>query len=168
MPRRRTSKDPIDDMLDIVDDSLLKVEAIEKKVAQAAPMDALRATQDDLRGFVEAQNKEQTKRVMETVDARHGLLRSGVMADTEKLLREHLSEWMEEKLKPMVEALIEEREKRAKVERDMLVQRWKNRFALGTAALLFIVAMYQTIRPKPDNARDYTRPIERLNDLTGN
>lgn len=168
MPRRRTNKDPIDEMLDIVDDSLEKVDAMEKRVALTATMDALRTTQDEMRLFVEAQNREQTKNVMNTVDARLDLIRSGVMADTEKLLREHLSDWMEDKLKPMVEALIEEREKRAKVERDMLVQRWKNRFALGTAALLFIVAMYQTIRPKPDNARDYTRPIERLNDLTGN
>lgn len=167
MPRRRTTKDPIDEMLDIVDDSMSKVESLEKKVALSAPMDALRSTQDDMRRYVESQNKEQTKHVMETVDARLDLIRAGVMTDTEKLLREHLSEWMEDKLKPMVEALINEREQRAKIERDMLVQRWKNRFALGTAAILFMVAMYQTIRPKPDSARDYTRPIERLSDVVG-
>ena len=74
-------------------------------------------------------------------------------------------EWADERLQPILDGMLEAREERSRAERERAIQQWRNRIALGTAVLLFVVSFYQTFRPKPDNARDYTRPIERLSDI---
>ena len=60
--------------------------------------------------------------MMDNVDARLGSIRQGIMTDTERLLRDHLNEWMEAKLKPMVNELIEAQEAKAKAERSALLR----------------------------------------------
>lgn len=131
-------------------------------------MEALRRLQDELRQYVETQNDKQTKAVMQLVEAKIGAIRSGIMTDTEKLLREHLDSWMETKMKPVVGELIKAQDERAKAERTAALRQWRERAALATAIIVLIWAIFDPFK-NADDAGDTSRTrsaIESLNDIT--
>ena len=137
--------------------------------ADAATIDSVRKVQDQMREFVEAQNAKQTSATMDTVEAKLGQIRQGIMSDTERLLNNMFEKWKvqeRERLTPIIDELMTAREEKAQLERDKMVQQWRNRVALGTAVLLFLVSIWQFARPADQNPRDYVRPIERLDDVT--
>jgi hypothetical protein len=127
--------------------------------------DAFRETVDELRKYTDSKTEAGIKRGEKSLDDKIGLARSGIMHDLERLIKSEFDEFKENQIVPLFDQLAADREERKQVERDKQVQQWRNRIALGTAVLLFMVSFYQTFRPKPDNARDYTRPIERLSDI---
>lgn len=135
--------------------------------AKSATLDVVRDVQDQMRSYVEAENKKQSSTVMELVDARLGSIRQGIMTDTEKLLRDHLSEWMEDKLKPMVSELITAREEKAKAERSALLRMWRERAAFATAVVVLLWAIFNpfnTAKSAQETSRIGTA-IESLSDV---
>lgn len=133
--------------------------------ANNADTSALRRTQDEMRTYTDKCVKDGLERGESRLDDKMANLRSAVLSEVDKTIKVTLDEWTRNHIEPLFEQLANDREERQQRERDEMVQRWRNRLTLGTAALLFVVSMYQTFRPKPDNARDYTRPIERLSDV---
>ena len=146
--------------------SKLKDDMVELR-AQNADQTALRAVQDEMRTYTDSSVKEGLARVESRLDDKMANLRAALLSDVDERLKARLDEWTKDHISPLFEQLIADREEREQTKRDEMVQRWRNRLTLGTAALLFFVSMYQTFRPKPDNARDFVRPIERLSDIAG-
>lgn len=118
--------------------------------------ESLRAVQDQMRVYVDTESNKQTDHVMGLVDARLGNIRQGIMTDTERLLRDHLNEWMEDKLKPMVKELIDAQEARAKAERSAMLRMWRERAALATAIVVLLWAIFNPFS-NANNARDTSR-----------
>lgn len=118
--------------------------------------ETLRTVQDQMRTYVESENKKQSDNVMRLVDARLGSIRQGIMTDTERLLRDHLNEWMEDKLKPMVKELIDAQEAKAKAERSALLRMWRERAALATAVVVLLWAIFNPFS-NANSARDASR-----------
>ncbi len=127
--------------------------------------DAFNTTVNELRKYTDDKMEDGINRGEKALDDKIGLARSGIMSDLERLIKSEFDEFKENQIVPLFDQLAADREERKQQERDKQVQQWRNRIALGTAILLFLVSFYQTFRPKPDNARDYTRPIERLSDI---
>jgi len=135
--------------------------------ANNATMAALRKVQDEMRNHVEDHGRSASDDTMKLVDARLGSIRQGIMTDTEKLLRDHLSEWMEAKLKPMVKELIIAQEAKAKAERSAMLRMWRERAALATAVVVLLWALFNPFNQAQD-ARDTSRigsAIESLNNI---
>lgn len=135
--------------------------------ATTATTEALRRVQDEMRNHAEEYGDRMSTETMKLVDARLGSIRSGIMTDTEKLLRDHLSEWMEAKLKPMVKELIEAQEARSKAERSAALRMWRERAALATAVVVLLWALFNPFSNAGD-ARETGRigtAIEKLNDI---
>lgn len=128
--------------------------------------DTLRAVQDQMRSYVEAEGSKQTDHVMGLVDARLGSIRQGIMTDTERLLRDHLNDWMEDKLKPMVKDLIDAQEARAKAERSAMLRMWRERAALATAVVVLLWAVFNPFS-SANNARDTSRIGTAIDTLDG-
>lgn len=128
--------------------------------------DAFNNMMNELRQYTDDKMEAGISRGENALDDKIGLARAGLMSEIERLITDRFDEWEKKSLVPLFEQLTEEREERKQAERDRQVQQWRNRIALGTAILLFLVSMYQTLRPKPDMTRDYVRPIERLSDIT--
>lgn len=166
MKRPKRNSDPLDEIASAFDDGMDRIDDMEKKFTEMASLATVREVQDQLRDYAEKRDKEQSEAVHERIDLVTGNLRQGIMADVGKLLQENLASWVEKSLQPMVAEIIEEQEAARDAKRKMELERWQKRLAFATALILFIVACWQTIRPQPDNARDYVRPIERLNDFT--
>ncbi len=133
--------------------------------ARSADVEGLRRVQDEMRVYTKESVKEGLDRGESRLEDKLANMRSVILTEVDKTIKQTLDEWTQGHIEPLFEQLSNDREERQKRERDEAVQRWRNRITLGTAALLFVVSMYQTFRPKPDNARDYTRPIERLSDI---
>ena len=133
--------------------------------AKNADVDALRRVQDEMRTFTKESVTEGLDRGESRLEDKLANMRAVILTEVDKTIKATLDEWTKGHIEPLFEQLADDREERIKRERDEAIQRWRNRLTLGTAALLFAVSMYQTFRPKPDNARDYTRPIERLSDI---
>ena len=141
---------------------------LEYTLSHMPTTETMRAIQDQIRSYVDVENKKQTDNVMNIVDARLGSIRQGIMTDTERLLRDHLNEWMEAKLKPMVNDLIEAQEAKAKAERSALLRMWRERAALATAVVVLLWAIFNPFNSS-NNARETSRigaAIESVNDLT--
>jgi membrane protein involved in colicin uptake len=130
--------------------------------ANNATIDSLRNVQDEMRTHVEEQCKKQSDQTMQLVDTKLGSIRQGIMTDTEKLLRDHLNEWMEAKLKPMVNELIEAQEAKAKAERSALLRMWRERAALATAVVVLLWAIFN-----PFNSADNPRETSRIGSAIG-
>lgn len=128
--------------------------------------DAVQKTVDELRRYTDSKMEAGINRGEKSLDDKIGLARSGIMADLERLIKTEFDEFKENQIIPLFDQLARDREERKQIERDKQIQQWRNRIALGTAVLLFLVSFYQTFRPKPDVTRDYVRPIERLSDIT--
>ena len=133
-----------------------RVTRLEHEFRHTPTADTLRAVQDQMRTFVESESKKQTENVMGLVDARLGSIRQGVMTDTERLLRDHLNDWMEDKLKPMVKDLIDAQEAKAKAERSALLRMWRERAALATAVVVLLWAIFNPFSNAND-ARETSR-----------
>lgn len=135
--------------------------------SDAASKEMVREVQDAMRNHVEKRNKDQTAHVMDVVDARLGSIRQGIMTDTERLLRDHLNRWMEEKMKPMVKELIDAQEAKAKAERSATLRMWRERAALATAVIVLLWAIFNPFSNAND-ARESSRigsAIESLSDI---
>jgi DNA-binding FrmR family transcriptional regulator len=135
--------------------------------ASNATMSALRQVQDEMRTHVEQQDKRRSDETMILVDTKLGAIRQAIMSDTEKLLREHLTEWMEAQLKPMVTELIEAQEAARKAERKALLGMWRERVALATAVVVLLWAFFNPFSNASD-ARETSRigtAIEKLDDI---
>jgi hypothetical protein len=135
---------------------------LEYTISHMPTTDTMRAVQDQMRAYVDVENKKQTDNVMDIVDARLGSIRQGIMTDTERLLRDHLNEWMEAKLKPMVNELIEAQEAKAKAERSALLRMWRERAALATAVVVLLWAIFN-----PFNSADNPRETSRIGSAIG-
>lgn len=136
--------------------------------ASNATMESLRKVQDEMRSHVDDSVKRGSKDTINLVDAKLGAIRQGIMTDTEKLLRDHLSEWMEAKLKPMVKELIDAQEAKAKAERSALLRMWRERAALATAVVVLLWAIFNPFSSASD-ARDASRigtAIDTLDEIT--
>ena len=142
----------------------IKEDMVEIK-AKIADVDSLRRVQYEMRTFTKESVKEGLDRGESRLEDKLANMRAVILTEVDKTIKATLDEWTKGHIEPLFEQLADDREERIKRERDEAIQRWRNRLTLGTAALLFAVSMYQTFRPKPDNARDYTRPIERLSDI---
>lgn len=147
-----------------MEQSRLKEDMVEVK-AKNADIDALRRVQDEMRAYTKESVSEGLERGESRLEDKMANMRAVILSEVDKTIKLTLDEWSKGHIEPLFQQLADDRDARLKRERDEMVQRWRNRIALGTAAILFVVSMYQTFRPKPDNARDYTRPIERLSDL---
>ncbi|MEO0449109.1 MAG: hypothetical protein AAFZ74_02180 [Pseudomonadota bacterium] len=157
-------------MSDLGDFSALRerLTKLEYTISHMPTTETMRAVQDQMRAYVDVENKKQTDNVMDIVDARLGSIRQGIMTDTERLLRDHLNEWMEAKLKPMVNELIEAQEAKAKAERSALLRMWRERAALATAVVVLLWAIFNPFGGA-NNARETSRigtAIESVNGLT--
>lgn len=132
-----------------------------------ATVDLVRKVQDQMREHVETQRKKGQDDTMELVDAKLGSIRQGILTDTEKLLRDHLDKWMEEKMKPMVKDLIEAQEAKAKAERSAALRMWRERAALATAVIVLLWAVFNPFS-NANNAQESSRigtAIESLSDI---
>lgn len=136
--------------------------------ASNATMDNLRKIQDEMRNHVDDQRKKGKAEIMDLVDARLGSIRQGILSDTEKLLRDHLDQWMEQKMTPMVKSLIEAQEAKARAERAAALRMWRERAAFATAVIVLLWAVFNPFS-NSDNAQESSRigsAIESLNDIT--
>lgn len=142
---KRNKLDPLDEIADAFDEGMSRIDKIAKKVDSMASMEAVRAIQDEMRTFAEERDKEQSTAMSERMDLVTGNLRQGIMTDVGKLLQENLSDWVEKSLRPLVDEIIEEREKASKAERDLELQRWQKRIAVATAIVLLFWAIFQPL-----------------------
>ena len=169
MKRPRPNGDPLDEIAAVFDEGMARITQVEQELvrvrADNADVAALRKVQDEMRAFTEDRVDRGLERGQSKLEDKLANMRAVMLSEFDERLKSSLSEWTEQHITPLFDQLIRDREERLQRKRDEQVQRWRNRLTLGTAALLFIVSMYQTFRPKPDNARDYTRPIERLSDV---
>ncbi|MEM8615301.1 MAG: hypothetical protein AAGF20_00045 [Pseudomonadota bacterium] len=112
-----------------------KVSHLEGDLKTAATLEQAASIRDHVRDYADKKDQDQADATEKSINMKIGGLRAGIMSDTEKLMKENLREW----IKPLFEEFAAAREEARKVERDLEVQRWRNRGALAvTGAVLFI------------------------------
>lgn len=142
-PKR--NKDPLDEIAAAFDEGMDRIDEVEKQVNQMASLATVREVQDQLRGYAEARDKEQSEALTERMDLINGNLRQQIMSDVSKLLQENLSKWVEGSLAPLVDEIITEREEAAEARRKVQLERWQKRLAVATAVVLLFWAIFQPL-----------------------
>lgn len=163
-PRRNKKDDPLDRIADLFDEAMDGVEEVKKAVRDLASKESVRQLQEEMRAYTEKQNAKQTEAMEKTVGFQVAGARSDIMSEVNSLITGSLDRWASEKLQPLVTSLIEEREKLQDERRAAQIQKYRNWIVLATSGILFLATVYTTLSNKSTD-RDYTRSVERLDDL---
>lgn len=132
--------------------------------------DAFQKTINELRQYAEERDRQQSEALKESFGERLGTLRAGILGDTERLLKDHLSEWVETSLQPMVNEIIVEREKLRDEQRQARWNKIKSRVSLYTSVVLFLAALaslfFSFQNNSPGDIHRFEKAAERLTDIT--
>jgi hypothetical protein len=140
---------------------------LEYDLRYAPSMETMRTVQESMRKYVEERDKVQTEELEKQMEYRIAGARSDIERDQVSLLRDNLDRWVEEKLEPIIDRILKERdqleEERRKAQRD----KYRSWIILATSALLFLGTMFQIFggSKAPGEINQYNRAVERLNDV---
>jgi len=140
---------------------------LEYDLRYAPSMETMRTVQESMRKYVEERDKVQTEELEKQMEYRIAGARSDIERDQVSLLRDNLDRWVEEKLEPIIDRILKERdqleEERRKAQRD----KYRSWIILATSALLFLGTMFQLFggNKAPSEINEYNRAVERLNDV---
>ena len=140
---------------------------LEYDLRYAPSMDTLRTVQESMRSYVEERDKAQTEELEKQMEYRIAGARSDIERDQVSLLRDNLDRWVEEKLEPIVQRILEERDRLADERRKAKRDKYRSWIILATSALLFLGTMFQLIggNKAPNEINEYNRAVERFNDV---
>jgi hypothetical protein len=140
---------------------------LEYDLRYAPSMDTLRTVQESMRSYVEERDKAQTEELEKQMEYRIAGARSDIERDQVSLLRDNLDRWVEEKLEPIVQRILEERDRLAEERRKAKRDKYRSWIILATSALLFLGTMFQLIggNKAPNEINEYNRAVERFNDV---
>jgi hypothetical protein len=127
---------------------------------------ALRRVQDEMRQYVDTKTEHGIDRGVKALEDKVGLARSSILTETEKMIVTRLNDWADERLQPMLDEILLNREKQAEKDREMRWQKVKNRIttitsviALITAVVLFVMSLQNEGQPSD------TKHLDRLNSV---
>lgn len=140
---------------------------LEYDLRYAPSMDTLRTVQESMRKYVEERDRAQSEELEKQMEYRIAGARSDIEKDQVRLLRDNLDRWVEEKLEPIVQRILEERDRLAEDRRKSQREKYRNWIVLATSAILFLGTIFQLIggNKAPKQINDYNRAVERLNDV---
>lgn len=140
---------------------------LEYDLRYAPSMDTLRTVQESMRTYVEERDKAQTEELEKQMEYRIAGARSDIERDQVSLLRDNLDRWVEEKLEPIVQRIIEERDRLEQERRKQQREKYRSWIILATSALLFLGTMFQLFggSKAPNEINEYNRAVERFNDV---
>lgn len=168
MPPRRSNKDdPLDRIADLYDEAMDGVDELRATVRGLASKEELRALQEAMREHVEKKGTVQSEGLKDTLGYAVAGAKSDIMSEVNSLITGSLDKWATDKLEPLVARLIEEREKLRNEQRAAQVQKYRNWIVLATSAILFAATLWTTFSNN-ETDRDYTRAVERMDELVGN
>jgi len=143
-------------------------EDIIKLQSGKADVAAMSNLQTDMRNYVDKANEAQSSNVETLVTLSVNGAKSDVMQDVNNLMRDGLDRWATEKLEPIVDRIIHERDKLHQEQRKADLQKYRTWVILATSSLLFLGTLWNTFNNNNKSARDvnsYNRAVERLNDI---
>lgn len=124
----------------VTEQSRLKDEMVRLK-ADNADHAALRRVQDEMRSYVDTKTEAGIDRGVRALEDKVGLARSAILSETEKMIVTRLNDWADERLQPMLDEILKEREQRAESEREMRLQRLKNRISMAGSIIVLLTAL---------------------------
>jgi len=134
--------------------------------ADNADQAALRKVQDEMRVYVDTKTEGGIERGIRALEDKVGLARSSILTETEKMIITRLNEWADERLQPMLDAILEAREAAARDRRSSAIKQWRERAAFATTIVVLLWAIFDPFGAS-DNARETGRiggAIEMFND----
>ena len=143
-------------------------EDIIKLQSGKADVAAMSNLQTDMRNYVDKANEAQSSNVETLVTLSVNGAKSDVMQDVNNLMRDGLDRWATEKLEPIVDRIIHERDKLHQEQRKADLQKYRTWIILATSSLLFLGTLWNTFNSNNKSSRDvnsYNRAVERLNDI---